>query len=230
MKALNRKEVLVNAKANGTLDSFKPLTRDEAFAKKALGLGGGASSWNDLTDKPFFEEVKTVSVEVPTDNGLLPHFPKFAVGDVVNITVDGVELSLTADVIEGEVGIVGDDWAVLSASQGVLYWGEGTHTVEYIANVITPLDRKYLPPTVVTFNTDVSPMTASMYSEEIVNLMYQGVYVYGNLFGDIYHITGMYGDGNGGMNVTFEWGHPGKPNAAIINVYNDSCTKKPLTT
>lgn len=40
MKALNRKEVLVNAKANGTLDSFKPLTRDEAFTKKALGLGG----------------------------------------------------------------------------------------------------------------------------------------------------------------------------------------------
>ena len=42
MKALNRKEVLVNAKANGTLDSFKPLTRDEAFTKKALGLGGGS--------------------------------------------------------------------------------------------------------------------------------------------------------------------------------------------
>ena len=41
MKALNRKEVLVNAKANGTLDSFEPLTRDEAFTKKALGLGGG---------------------------------------------------------------------------------------------------------------------------------------------------------------------------------------------
>lgn len=42
MKALNRKEVLVSAKANGTLDSFKPLTRDEAFTKKALSLGGGA--------------------------------------------------------------------------------------------------------------------------------------------------------------------------------------------
>ena len=42
MKALNREEVLVNAKANGTLDSFKPLTRDEAFMKKALGLGGGS--------------------------------------------------------------------------------------------------------------------------------------------------------------------------------------------
>ena len=50
MKALNRKEVLVNAKANGTLDSFKPLTRDEAFTKKALGLGGGGSGG----ESPFF--------------------------------------------------------------------------------------------------------------------------------------------------------------------------------
>ena len=50
MKALNRKEALVNAKANGTLDSFKPLTRDEAFTKKALGLGGGGSGG----ESPFF--------------------------------------------------------------------------------------------------------------------------------------------------------------------------------
>lgn len=48
MKALNRKEALVNAKANGTLNSFKPLTREEAFTKKALGLGGdsgGGTKW-----------------------------------------------------------------------------------------------------------------------------------------------------------------------------------------
>lgn len=56
MKALNRKEVLVNAKANGTLDSFKPLTRDEAFTKKALGLGGDSGgvlvvlTWDEEQD------------------------------------------------------------------------------------------------------------------------------------------------------------------------------------
>lgn len=48
MKALNRKEALVNAKANGTLDNFKPLTRDEAFTKKALELGGGGSAEYDM--------------------------------------------------------------------------------------------------------------------------------------------------------------------------------------
>lgn len=47
MKALNRKEALVNAKANGTLDGFKPLTREEAFTKKALELGGGGSGGNN---------------------------------------------------------------------------------------------------------------------------------------------------------------------------------------
>lgn len=53
MKALNRKEVLVNAKANGTLDSFKPLTRDEAFTKKALGLGGGSGGGTTGYDMIF---------------------------------------------------------------------------------------------------------------------------------------------------------------------------------
>lgn len=56
MKALNRKEVLVNAKANGTLDSFKPLTRDEAFTKKALGLGGGGSGGRTLVKSVPFDE------------------------------------------------------------------------------------------------------------------------------------------------------------------------------
>lgn len=63
MKALNRKEALVNAKANGTLDDFKPLTREEAFTKKALELGGGDVAWEDIKNRPFGEEVETVSVE-----------------------------------------------------------------------------------------------------------------------------------------------------------------------
>ena len=105
MKALNRKEALVNAKANGTLDSFNPLTRDEAFTKKALGLGGGASSWNDLTDKPFGEEVeiKTIwndfSVEMlnDVDQGLARNNPTpsmeipepFKVGATYTVMWDG---------------------------------------------------------------------------------------------------------------------------------------------
>lgn len=66
MKALNRKEVLVNAKANGTLDSFKPLTRDEAFTKKALGLGGGGSGGGGITVVQLFwdEETQTITANM----------------------------------------------------------------------------------------------------------------------------------------------------------------------
>lgn len=76
MKALNRKEALVNAKANGTLDSFKPLTREEAFTKKALELGGGASSWNDLTDKPFYEERHEYFMKIKDDTYELSYIDK----------------------------------------------------------------------------------------------------------------------------------------------------------
>lgn len=107
MKALNRKEVLVNAKANGTLDSFKPLTRDEAFTKKALELGGGASSWNNLTDKPFGEEIDNeviydaTNVEFfysndygyATSGYLTGHLRGITVGSVYTVVWDGVTYS-----------------------------------------------------------------------------------------------------------------------------------------
>lgn len=58
MKPLTRKEMLLNAAANGTLDNFEPATREEVFTKEAFAnAGGGVTSWNDLTDKPFGEEV-----------------------------------------------------------------------------------------------------------------------------------------------------------------------------
>lgn len=36
MKPLTRKEMLLNAAANGTLDNFEPATREEVFIKEAL--------------------------------------------------------------------------------------------------------------------------------------------------------------------------------------------------
>lgn len=92
MKALNRKEALVNAKANSTLDSFKPLTREEAFTKKALELGGGASSWNDLTDKPFGEEVvRLVDNVIVTTVGDVSStaFWNETEGDPIDIIIEG---------------------------------------------------------------------------------------------------------------------------------------------
>lgn len=110
MKALNRKEVLVNAKANGTLDSFKPLTRDEAFTKKALGLGGGASSWNDLTDKPFGETV--VDIQITWDgetDGLIE-----GLSTTIGRTYKVSDLTPTTDELLGATTIFGQQTTIIT--------------------------------------------------------------------------------------------------------------------
>ena len=64
-----REEALYAAIASGSVVDFEPETRKEAFLyalcmRNASGGtgGGGVSSWNDLTDKPFYDEVKVDEV------------------------------------------------------------------------------------------------------------------------------------------------------------------------
>lgn len=188
MKALNRKEVLVNAKANGTLDSFKPLTRDEAFTKKALGLGGGASSWNDLTDKPFGDVVEWVSYSFKAfSEDEIVGFPAFAEGDTVTIIVNDVKHTLVAYRDDGSL-IIGDSREQLM-NGGVLGWQARVYydsvkfgavvdsTVQVPLVVPKPIDTKYLPTAIVYVSTDSNyePVNASMYVDEIRNLVENGV-------------------------------------------------------
>ena len=42
MKPLTRKEMLLDGAAKGNLDTFKPATREEVFAKRALANAGGS--------------------------------------------------------------------------------------------------------------------------------------------------------------------------------------------
>ena len=56
-----REKMFLNAAATGETTDLKPITRVERFLYKIAqnigsGGGGGVSSWNDLTDKPFGEE------------------------------------------------------------------------------------------------------------------------------------------------------------------------------
>lgn len=158
MKALTRKEVLVNAKANGTLDSFKPLTRDEAFTKKALGLGGGASSWNDLTDKPFGEEDAilfddTVTIE---EGWVSVPVPMLIEGDVYTVIYDEVEYSTTAviskwgDVYVGskslyDSGELADGEPPFVCMENTVVGINGQHTITIRGKRYLPLDSKYMP-------------------------------------------------------------------------------------
>ena len=55
-KPTNRREIFMNAIATGCECPIEPVTREEMFLAehaKREAAGGGASSWNDLTDKPF---------------------------------------------------------------------------------------------------------------------------------------------------------------------------------
>lgn len=56
MKPSSRKEVLINDVCSDGVCDVKPVSREEYWLVETLkrsGGGGGASSWNDLEDKPF---------------------------------------------------------------------------------------------------------------------------------------------------------------------------------
>ena len=270
MKALNREEVLVNAKANGTLDSFKPLTRDEAFIKKALGLGGGASSWNDLTDKPFHSKITNYPFTVLHDNG------DGEQGHSWELKIDNFNVKSTYTVeIRGDVysnlapHVVSDNYVnyvwgdmdeflfypfrmmtARGAGKNDTFWNEdgffvgGSGVYDYgiafyvdttkypdldIAtevniyheeiNTIAP---KFLPKGVVWFEETENGLTASMSPNEIRQLMFDGVYVYGMFDTGVYHITVFSVGDNNEWEVAFTRGdaYNGK---SIIWLYKDRC-------
>lgn len=113
----------------------------------------GASSYNELEDKPFYEEIKEKTVT--GSNMTLLNFPAFAVGDTVNVTVDGVEYSLVA-YKDGTI-IIGDSsddlamqrgelgWQIWRDSTEVHFYSEYEHTVSYSGRTIKTIDPKYLP-------------------------------------------------------------------------------------
>lgn len=62
MEPITRKEKFM-AKAGGqNVKTPEPITREEYFLSKIQG-GGGVTSWNDLPDKPFYEEENAVLLE-----------------------------------------------------------------------------------------------------------------------------------------------------------------------
>lgn len=69
MDPITRKEMFL-AKAGGqSVRTPDPITREEMFLKKIAenGGGGGATSWNDLTHKPFGEEDAFEPIVLPDD-------------------------------------------------------------------------------------------------------------------------------------------------------------------
>lgn len=65
IEAITREEVLLQSIAEGKEATLEPKTRLEWWLKKIAenGGSGGVSSWNDLTDKPFYKEETGFNIE-----------------------------------------------------------------------------------------------------------------------------------------------------------------------
>lgn len=81
LNAITRKEKFLAKAAGQDVETPEPITREEMFLSKIAG-GGGASSWNDLKDKPFGEETVSIgdTMTFPEETPINPSdvFVKFA--------------------------------------------------------------------------------------------------------------------------------------------------------
>ncbi len=168
---LTREEIFLNAVAEGKPAPVKPLTREEMLMQKMAKTSGGATSWNDLTDKPFYEEVQVGTIienqTVEIVDGYASIYGANAVievGKTYTIVFDGETYECIAWVLDmdgmsvisignGELGGVdgiGEDVPFVICTVGTsaeIYATDGTHTVEVtgMAAMVHAIDSKFLP-------------------------------------------------------------------------------------
>ena len=148
---------------------------DIAMLKKMLGGGagnggGGVSSWNDLTDKPFYSTVGEIlpetTVELNDSQGMFPVDFLFYAGSTYIVTYNGVEYSLVAmDFpeypgaafigngeflgLDGDYGLV--PFAIVTVEDGVQMClvmdilGNPTATFSIQGETVKQIDAKYVP-------------------------------------------------------------------------------------
>ena len=157
-----------------------PITRMEKFLKEFGGSGGGVSSWNDLTDKPFYEEASTVEVLAETalivDADLAEGFIftnpiTLEAEKTYNINYNGVSYSCVANelAMEGKTSITLGNMSVIG----------GEDTGEPFALLVFPADLAvqngfYMQ---VMPLDEASSVTISIYQETTVTHPIEGKYL-----------------------------------------------------
>ena len=136
------------------------------------GGGGGVTSWNDLEDKPFGEEIGQVQIfsgmaydrDVLTDSdGNFVKSKNIIAGDTYIITVDGTEYTGVASskydsYFETDVPFIFDD-SFSTAPVRIYTYGDAVYSafedggrhdlkIEHVAMVVTPIDERFLPDSV----------------------------------------------------------------------------------
>ena len=146
----------------------------DADGNVQIEVNGGVSSWNNLTDKPFSEEVTTrqlvdaVTVEITNTKGmnLFPVAFEIVDGGLYTVTFNEVEYQCTSFIIEdmfciGNPAIIGleasennEPFLFADVSRlagepatGIFVDASGTYTVSIIATAleIKKLDSKFIP-------------------------------------------------------------------------------------
>ena len=155
--------VVFNQQAIATKNSNSTLkTADKTLVGAINELADSVESvsWNDLKDKPFYVEMKEVTVEVAPEvmgysDILLDGFPPFNVGDTVTVKVDGVEHSLVAFFDDG-CATIGDTYAEFENGNGSFGWyiycvenevvfdSLNYHTLTYQGEIVHKIDPKYI--------------------------------------------------------------------------------------
>lgn len=108
MEPITRKEMYLAAAAGQEVALPEPITREEKFLYKiamrgGTGGGGGVSSWNDLTDKPFgdMEELlPETAFQFDSAMGLFftPTAIDFRYGETYKVKWNGVEYTTVATI------------------------------------------------------------------------------------------------------------------------------------
>ena len=193
LEPITRQEKIIAGK------DLEPITRMEMFLKN---FGGGASSWNDLKDKPFYAEVATiehisgvtvttVQVTDPTLSFAYAELPSFEMveGNTYSVTFDGERYSNVAakdnsSIVFGNFGIVnGNDtgepfFVEYHDGDVTLYTAEaGTHTISVsgTAETVQTIAPKFMPKPNIVYNNN---WQASLNSKQIFSELLNGRTVY----------------------------------------------------
>lgn len=145
------------------------------------GGGGGVSSWNDLTDKPFYSETvevlpeTTVEIDPEMSAGFIPGEFTFVGGKKYTVKYNGVEyvtscLEMGGEFGLGNLGAIGETLpiteepfclAYVDMGDGIMGLmvaaldGSASVTLSVIGEKVKQIEKKYLPNINVVIDADV---------------------------------------------------------------------------
>ena len=171
--------------------------------------GGGVSSWNDLTDKPFYEEYGRITlVEGVFKNwDVYERIVSLDIGTKYIIEYDGVEynsvaflyydiVTIGAATFEGEGDFSQYPFSMQIVDDGYVFLSFGddkTHSVRVMLDteIVKPIDTKYMPkPTIITVQGYSSnELTADKTYREIYDVIRAGVIPYCRHGGSLYYLV-----------------------------------------